>query len=564
MERIILPGTPQQEAIFEFILHSKEHGLVEARAGSGKTWTIVQAILRILAGLRILILAFNKHIAKEMTDQLQAAGHPSARAATFNSLGWSAVRRAYPRAQFMEGKLTAIAKRYAAGDRDLAAAVIKLVRLCKAHLYDGKSEEVLQTLASRHTIILPELQEDQVLQLVPIVLAECLEHEAAADYDDQIWMTVMRKLPVDQYDLLFIDEAQDSNPAQQELARMACRDGRIFAFGDRYQCCYGFRGADPYAMQRLYDSLSDSRRGCRKLPLTVTRRCPKSHVRLVQGLVPHLEALSEAPEGEVHVLSLDEAIGKMAPRDMVQCRVNADLASVAYRLLKRGITAMIRGRDFGQGLINFIDQLRGTDIEDLLRRLEKYYEREARKFMKLGDRGEPLLEQLEDQRGCIIALCAGLTEIVDLRDRIGSIFQDYEDDGRPRDFVLLGTIHRTKGLEANRVFVLRPDLIPHPRAKQRWEREQEANLAYIAATRAKSTPDEPGHLFFVGAIPGIYTAGSVLTSRGDQLRIIPSTVPAQPIAGHHTAQPPSLHTTRRPLSLAADAFVDDPNEEPES
>jgi len=54
--------------------------------------------------------------------------------------------------------------------------------------------------------------------------------------------------------------------------------------------------------------------------------------------------------------------------------------------------------------------------------LDEYYIRETAKLLRLGERGGPLIEQLEDQKGCIVALCAGLNEIGALRARIESNF----------------------------------------------------------------------------------------------------------------------------------------------
>ena len=51
--------------------------------------------------------------------------------------------------------------------------------------------------------------------------------------------------------------------------------------------------------------------------------------------------------------------------------------------------------------------------------------------------------------------------------------------------VWLSSIHKAKGLEADRVVLLHPHLLPHPNAKKPWEKEQEANLKYVALTRAK-------------------------------------------------------------------------------
>jgi superfamily I DNA/RNA helicase len=52
---------------------------------------------------------------------------------------------------------------------------------------------------------------------------------------------------------------------------------------------------------------------------------------------------------------------------------------------------------------------------------------------------------------------------------------------------LLSSIHRAKGLEAKRVFILRSDLLPHPMAKSEWAKGQEKNLSYVAKTRAIET-----------------------------------------------------------------------------
>ena len=52
---------------------------------------------------------------------------------------------------------------------------------------------------------------------------------------------------------------------------------------------------------------------------------------------------------------------------------------------------------------------------------------------------------------------------------------------------VLSTIHRAKGLEANRVFILQPDLLRRPRGRAAWQMEQEHNLHYVALTRSKNT-----------------------------------------------------------------------------
>ena len=66
-------------------------------------------------------------------------------------------------------------------------------------------------------------------------------------------------------------------------------------------------------------------------------------------------------------------------------------------------------------------------------------------------------------------------------NRIETIFKDDQKDG-----ICLSTVHKAKGLESDRVFIIREDkfLLPHCMRKA-WMAEQEYNLVYVAYTRAK-------------------------------------------------------------------------------
>ena len=51
--------------------------------------------------------------------------------------------------------------------------------------------------------------------------------------------------------------------------------------------------------------------------------------------------------------------------------------------------------------------------------------------------------------------------------------------------IVLSTVHRFKGLEADNVFIVEPQLIPFPYyVEQPWQVEQERNIDYVARTRA--------------------------------------------------------------------------------
>ena len=61
------------------------------------------------------------------------------------------------------------------------------------------------------------------------------------------------------------------------------------------------------------------------------------------------------------------------------------------------------------------------------------------------------------------------------------LFSDNEKKG-----VVLSTIHKSKGLEADNVFILDVNLIPSKYATTKDQLKQERNLLYVAITRAKN------------------------------------------------------------------------------
>lgn len=316
--------------------------------------------------------------------------------------------------------------------------------------------------------------------------------------------------------------------------------GRIIVVGDRNQSIYGFRGADITAIPNLQKMLESRSNGCKVFPLSVCRRCPKSHIRLAQALVPDIKWCEkerdgiEAPEGEIYQLSLEAAVAMMKEGDLGQGRVNRVLIPVAYALIKLKKKVIIRGRDFGAGLIALIKALKPESVADLLYKIQQYETKEFKKLMvadglakaddnneyeihsdtisRLSKKNQSKLEALLDKTGCVTALCDGVETIAEVVKNINDIFAEFDDEGKPKDAVVLGTVHRTKGLEAHNVFVIDPENFPHPMASKSWEVQQERNLAYVSVTRAKFQLDrdgnviEPGRLIFIGQCPAIFKA----------------------------------------------------------
>lgn len=516
----VVSGSTEQEAIWKYLLKGKSHMVVEALAGTGKTFTSIQGCLRLPKKTNIAFVAFNRHIATKAQGKLKASGCNNVLCCTYHSLGLRMVTAAFPHAQIREHKVDDILEQIPTPShmtpevwRSTLHLTAKLVGLAKNYLLDPADAEFairLEQVADHHGIDLNGIGR-LALDMVPRVMEECKRTASTViDFDDMVWLPVVLKLPAPfQFDIMFVDEAQDTNLCQQELALMVVGKGRLVIVGDPHQSIYGFRGADVTAMPRMTERLGSTKRGVKKFPLTVTRRCPVSHVQLAQAIVPEIKAMPDAPEGAIRCAPKTQAVTEMKPGDLVLCRVNAPLVPIAYALLRQGIKAVIRGRDIGKGLLDLIGKLekRAFTLEQMITELQQYRTQETQKLLALGDKASGRLQALQDRCDCLFELMLGAGSVADLKTRIGQLFADFDAEGKPVEAVVLGTVHRTKGLEGERVFILSPELIPHPMAKQTWEQEQERNLAYVAATRAKYTKTEPGTLVFCGLIPSIFEKG---------------------------------------------------------
>lgn len=391
---------------------------------------------------------------------------------------------------------------------ELLNAVRQLVSLCKMNLVDGNDGLALSDLASYYDVDLNG-SSSRVFELVPQVLERCkdVNRDMRIDYDDMIWLPIILDLPVQRYDLLLVDEAQDLNKCQQALARKAGR--RLVFCGDPKQSIYGFAGADAQSMVRLERELSATDRGCVHLPLTVTRRCGKAIVREAQKLVPDFEAFETNPEGKISFSAMPKKekaeIGTgtkssyqelVQDGDMILCRCNAPLVSECFGFLRQGRKATIQGRDVGAGLVGTIkkslhikgsedevrQQLAAKTVVELVGALDDWMHVERAKEEAKRNPSDSRLISLQDRHDCLACFCEGAATAADVVAKITAIFTD----DKSGDGIRLSSVHKAKGLEAKRVFILTPKEapMPHPMAKSAWEKDQELNIKYVAITRA--------------------------------------------------------------------------------
>lgn len=485
------------------------HLIIDARAGTGKTTTLINA-MAVLQGKKpaitpseqqavifkeikkskgtaksVAFVAFNKSIATELGKRIpKGCGD----AMTMHSMGNRAITQAYGRLVLDGNKTMALISKVLGQDiRQLRRTdweflmlADKLVGLCKMNLSSGLPDEIA-AIASHHGLDLNGSSQ-RIYDLVPQVIdlaADPLE-TGTIDFNDMVWLPIANDLPIPRYDLLMVDESQDLNRCQQALAKKAGR--RLVFCGDPKQAIYGFTGADSESMDRLYGELQETEQGCLRLPLTVTRRCGKAIVAKANTIVKDFQAHEDNPEGIVRESDFEKYHKEINEGDMVLCRTNAPLVMQCFKFLRNGRKATIQGRDIGRGLISMINKSHADTIPELVTYLSDWVEREVAKEQAKPIPSDTKLQLIHDRSDCLLMFTEHKKTIQEVKQAIETMFADGRTGG-----ILLSSVHKAKGLEADRVFILQPKgpaSMPASFAKLAWEKEQERNIYYVAITRA--------------------------------------------------------------------------------
>ncbi|WP_329349504.1 ATP-dependent helicase [Streptomyces sp. NBC_01261] len=338
------PAPPRLDAPQRSVVdHETGPLLVLAGPGTGKTTTLVESVAaRIARGgdpARILVLTFSRKAAVELRDRmaLRIGAARAPRATTFHSFCYALVRAHQDSELFVEPLRLLSGPEQDVAVRELLAGQPDLERLGLAHVRwpdelraclttRGFADEVRAVLARSRELGLGPGALDAFARRIgrpdwraaAAFLAEyldVLDLQGVLDYAELVHRAVLlaqrpevaERLAA-QYDAVFVDEYQDTDPAQVRLLHALAGGGRnLVAFGDPDQSIYTFRGADvngilefPSAFPRAdgipapVEVLRTSRRSAAAL-LTATRlltqrmpltRLPAQKVRAHRELSP--------------------------------------------------------------------------------------------------------------------------------------------------------------------------------------------------------------------------------------------------------------------------------------
>jgi len=494
----------QQNDIFSWVQTGSGNLVIEARAGTGKTTTVIEAA-RFMKG-SVFFGAFNKSIAVELGEKIISNGLPETRikSGTLHSIGFRAWKALHPEAKVNGGKtfsiLDSILKAKTIDYDEKSILMKNLPRFLSFAKYSliFPENDSLQDFwdSTENPVTLPEdMPVLRFLEIALLVLTLSIEKSPLeVDFDDMLYMPLIENLPIPKSQWIIIDEAQDLNAVRRELSyRMLTPSGRFIAVGDPAQAIYAFAGANS-------DSLDIVRRDLKAetLLLNTTYRCPSLIVAEASHFVPDFFPGPDNKTGEVLTMTKKEFLKDLSSNplnlssgDVILCRKNRPNISIAFQLLNAEIPCFVEGRDIGKGLIDLANKWkRITNLADLEIRLEEFLQTETAKFLrrKQNSRIEDLRDRVDSLQIFIDkVLEEGGSSLYDLEEKINSIFIDTTTE-KPKNTLILSSVHKSKGKEWPRVFLLgRDEYMPSPMATSEEELQQENNLIYVAITRSMNT-----------------------------------------------------------------------------
>ena len=492
--------------------------IINATAGSGKTTTIRDGVtaacndsfrpdypvsseqLAIWDWLNtrmddlseIIFVAFSRSVADKLHKEIT---HGTA--STVHSLGYRVLRNAGVKCkspstwktsnlfcEYMQVESLKVADQVT---RDIYDEVKELVKMCKDALLieDTIDEDSLQMMCmarnynttTAYEVLTPAVK--YVIEKGSQVKTGIMSKPMEIDYDDMIYLPA-RYGYKSQFDVMLIDEAQDLSPGKLQL--LLNQDCETYVFvGDPNQAIFGFAGADTHS----FESIKSAIESVDELSLSYTFRCGKAIVEEAKKLVGDaINAGPNNPDGLVRTIMQDEM--DLAEGDMLVSRVNAPLMAIAWSLVRERKNVKVIGRDIGAGLAKLIKRLVGkgdkaiTGWSELVPRVEAWLQKELATLQNKKMDTDSQQMALSDQADCIIVLAGQCGSVEEMLAFIKDLFVD---DGNDK-CIRLSSIHRAKGLEANRVFFFNPANVPHPMAKSPEAKAQEHNLKFVATTRA--------------------------------------------------------------------------------
>lgn len=487
-----------------------------AGAGSGKTRTISH---RIAYGIatgeyaegRVLALTYTNRAAAELRSRLRLLGAPGVQVRTFHAAALAQLQFFWPqltesmapklvtqKASMVNEVLDDMSIRVSDQERLALQAEVEYLRYAMLEIdqYESLERPRLALNAARFVDFFRRYEQFK-------------QQKRIVDWEDAILLTCgllrnetrMLSHVQQQYRYFTVDEYQDISPLQQSLLEtwLGERD-ELCVVGDPRQTIYSFAGATSGYLTGFMNRFPDAS----VIELDRNYRSSLEIVELANKIAPDLplqavrqvssrpkvmsfsnpSAESTAVAAEIQLLSQTRPLSSIA----VLARTNSQLIPIEKELQRLGIESQLRGsgRFFRRP-----DVMQANAAIRALRTMETkepLFVEVSKILSALGWSSQP--KKTEGWEA--------LNWFVEVLDELGTPtldeylreLDDWERSGHEpqREAVTLATIHGTKGLEWESVFLVgvNQGIFPIGYAQSDAEKAEERRLFYVAVTRAQT------------------------------------------------------------------------------
>ena len=488
---------PQQLDFLRALGTTRDHILLRATAGSGKTTTLVEGAWHLGLAVNPVYYVYNRHATEGVGPRLP----PNVRAMTLHAGGRGTLCRfrndarlgvENDRSERLTAALDAVQGGATGGHRTRGhhRLLARVWDAAREQMYGSDAGDADLRVLAQQAGWVGEVDLQAVRAYLRDMRAASLADFAAGglpDFTDLLWLPVTLGLEANTVGVALVDEAQDLTPLRQAfvlhmtgLNDPSVTGGRLVLVGDAAQAIYQYSGVEVGGMARLASAV-----GARELPLSVSFRCPSSHVALARQVNAFIESAPGATVGTVEHLCEDDL--QLRRGDTVLCRTNSPLIALALRLMARGVSVNVRGRDLAATLSTAAEQafpvpFRAEQLDALVATYQDGRLRPLQELIAEGDRrAKRAAQDLSDLCQCLTVLgrealrergqTAGAADVAAALNRL------YHEDAD----VLLSSVHRAKGLEWDSVTLLYPELMP----LRGGTPEEEDAVLFVALTRSR-------------------------------------------------------------------------------
>lgn len=472
------------------VRHHKGSLIVHAGPGSGKTRTVAERTLALLAmgapGYKILIVTFTEEAAKEVKERVEkAAPNMGIWVSTIHALGYAILREALgtqcPR--LIDEKQAKTLFLEACHENGLSAGEedFLYVSNLKARLRAAKHRAPMAYRLYTEALSRANQMDFQDLVLLPVMLF-------SAD-------RALRQAWAKRWDFVTVDEAHDCTPAEAQMAKTLAGENICLVL-DEDQSIYGWREGDPASLASIPIQT--------RYQLPYTYRCPSYIYERAWRLVrdhtrqQKLACLRDGGEFEAVGSTEVETLVRGQKGAMVLCRTQKDVQEVTHQLKDVGVpvnrvptvfdsyeadvllgyAAAATGRGWGWPKV-LKNPLRTGVTSQMMAMARHAVAREGfERFIAEWRHGHAKIDQTAELR---------CRELLDHFDKhIGDFYAVLRARRVPTTNVRVMTMHASKGLEADHVVLynVSRDHMPFHREA---DRDAERRLLYVAMTRAKES-----------------------------------------------------------------------------